>query len=75
MRHKTLKAITHAAERLVGRRRLAKLVRLVTEEVRLDVQNDLTTNGESMVQAVALALPSAIVLDVGAHYGDRKSVV
>ena len=70
MRHKTLKAITHATERLAGRAPLAKLARLVTNEVRLDVQNDLTTNGESIVQAVALALPAPVVLDVGAHYGE-----
>jgi FkbM family methyltransferase len=70
MRHKTLKAVIHATERLVGRPRLAKLARLVTDEVRLDVQNDLTTNGESIVQAVALASAAPVVLDVGAHYGE-----
>ena len=70
MRHKTLKAITHATERLVGRPRLAKLARLVTDEVRLDVQNDLTTNGESIVQEVALSSAAPVILDVGAHYGE-----
>jgi FkbM family methyltransferase len=70
MRHKTLKTVTHAAERLVGRPRLAKLARLVTAEVRLDVENDLTANGESIVQAFALKVATPVVLDVGAHYGE-----
>lgn len=70
MRHGTLKAISHATERLVGRARLAKLARLVTNEVRLDVDNDLTANGESTIQAFALKVAKPVVLDVGAHYGE-----
>jgi FkbM family methyltransferase len=70
MRHKTLKRLTHTTQRIVGRPRLAKLARLVTDEVRLDVQNDLMTNGESIVQAVALKVAAPVVLDVGAHYGE-----
>jgi FkbM family methyltransferase len=70
MPHILLKTLTHATERFVGRPRLAKLARLVTNEIRLDGQNDLTTNGESMVQAVARMVSAPIVLDVGAHYGE-----
>ena len=70
MGHKTLKASTHLTERLAGRARLAKLARLVTDEVRLDAQNDLTTNGESIVQAFSLTGAAPVVLDVGAHYGE-----
>lgn len=60
-------------ERALGRARLAKLARLVTNEVRLDVANDLTRNGESAVQRVALKHASPVVLDVGAHFGEWSS--
>ena len=70
MRHTTIKAIVRAAERVVGRTRLAKLVRLVNDEVRLDGENDITVNGEVIVQKVARSFATPVVLDVGAHYGE-----
>jgi FkbM family methyltransferase len=43
---------------------------LVTNEVRLDIDNDMWANGESIVQAFALQVDAPVVLDVGAHYGE-----
>ena len=70
MRHRGLKAIVHASEGVVGRRRLAQFARLLTNEVRLDVANDIGTNGETLVQRAARTLEDPIVLDVGGHYGE-----
>ncbi len=73
MRHPLLTVLARLAERVLGRARLAKLARLVTNEVRLDVANDLRTNGEAAVQRVALKEASPVVLDVGAHFGEWSS--
>lgn len=70
MRHRGIKAIIHATERVVGRARLAKLARLVNDEVRLDGENDMAVNGEAIVQKVARVFAEPVVLDVGAHYGE-----
>lgn len=74
MRHKTLKSLVrssiNATEWLVGRRRVAKLARFVTNEVRLDVDNHMITNGEAIVQSVALSVANPTILDVGARYGE-----
>lgn len=73
MRHPVLTILARLTERALGRPRLAKLARLVTNEVRLDVANDLTSNGEVFVQRVALQRPAPVVLDVGAHFGEWSS--
>lgn len=70
MRHRALRAVVRASEAAVGRRRLAQFARLMTNEVRLDTDNDMASNGEGIVQEVALGLPNPVVLDVGAHYGE-----
>jgi len=62
--------MVHATERVIGRRRLAKLARLVNNEVRLDGENDMAYNGEAIVQKVARRYADAVVLDVGSHYGE-----
>jgi FkbM family methyltransferase len=62
--------VISATERVVGRARLAKLARLVTNEVRLDVDNEIDSNGETDVQRLALTAPDPIVFDVGAHFGE-----
>jgi FkbM family methyltransferase len=70
MRHKTIKAVVHATQTVVGRQRLAKLARLVTAEVRLDMENEILLNGEALVQRMALSVPEPVIFDVGAHYGE-----
>jgi FkbM family methyltransferase len=70
MRHRGIKAAVRATERVVGRVRLAKLIRLVDNEVRLDGENDIAFNGEGIVQQIARRSVAPVVLDVGAHYGE-----
>lgn len=70
MRHPVLTYAVRGVERLTGRERLAKFARLVTNEVRLDCANDMSSNGESLIQRTALSAESPMVLDVGAHFGE-----
>ena len=70
MRHPVLIYAVRGLERLAGRTRLAKFARLVTNEVRLDGANDMSSNGESLIQRTALSVESPMVLDVGAHFGE-----
>ena len=62
----------------VGRRNLVRLSRLLTMESRLDVGNDLDTNGERMVQERALSSvrqTPIVVFDVGANVGRWTSAL
>ncbi len=68
--HAFLRVTTHVVERLIGRPRLVKLCRLMTNESRLDAPNDIASNGEQMVQRATLLATAPVVLDVGAHYGE-----
>lgn len=70
MRHVALTMFARCAERALGRPRFAKTARVLTNEVRLDVANDMASNGERAVQQVAVGRPSPVVLDVGAHFGE-----
>src|ERR1700730_8170910 len=58
----------------VGRRCLARIGRYLTNTARLDVANDMRTNGEQLVQELVLRnYPKnrdLVVFDVGAHVGD-----
>ena len=58
----------------VGRRSLARIGRYFTNTARLDVANDMRTNGELLVQEVVLRnYPKdrdLVVFDVGANVGD-----
>lgn len=58
----------------LGRGNLVRLARFLTNEVRLDVGNDPSTNGEIMVQSCLLVnyrhQENLCVLDVGANVGD-----
>lgn len=49
---------------------MAKLARFLTNQVRLDTENDISSNGEVLVQSCALQAERPVVLDVGAHYGE-----
>jgi len=64
---------TDVACRVAGRRRVIRTARFVLRRARLDVRNDLRTNGESLLQEWVLALsPSGEVvnvIDVGANVG------
>ncbi len=65
-----LSSVLQFSVRILGRRRAARLARRLTSEVRLDVSNDISTNGERIVQRAALTDPAPVVLDVGAHFGE-----
>jgi FkbM family methyltransferase len=64
---------TAVACRAVGRRNVVRASRFVLYRARLDVQNDLRTNGELSLQRWILELPRAgpelDVIDVGANIG------
>jgi FkbM family methyltransferase len=66
-------ATTDLACRALGRRQVIRAARLVLRRARLDVPNDLSTNGESALQRWVLALvpPGEVVhvADVGANVG------
>src|SRR5690242_2901869 len=58
---------------VLGRRNLVRLGRFLSMQGRLDVANELSSNGELIVQDIALrhAPPGrAVVFDVGANVGD-----
>jgi FkbM family methyltransferase len=64
---------TDLACRAVGRRQVIRAARLVLRRARLDVPNDLSSNGESSLQRWVLALSppgqAVHVADVGANVG------
>lgn len=66
-------AATDLACRAIGRRQVIRAARLVLRRARLDVPNDLRTNGESSLQEWILAMspPGEVVhvADVGANVG------
>lgn len=70
----TKRLVAQTAVRLLGRRNVVRLARLLSNEARFDVPNDLTVNGEQIVQRVALSRSSAeaqpVVFDVGANVGN-----
>lgn len=53
----------------VGRRRAVRAARFVTNVLRYDDGNRIESNGEIMVQRVALSRPQPVVFDVGANVG------
>ncbi len=60
---------------VMGRRNLARFARFLTNEVRLDVNNDMESNGERLVQKAALDIASSskvpvTIFDAGANIGD-----
>lgn len=73
MSHKVLTTAIAATQTVVGRQRLAKFARLLTNVVRLDTANDMATNGEGLVQRAALMANRPVVFDVGAHFGEWSS--
>lgn len=73
MSHRGLRAGVRSIEQLVGRPRLARMARLVTNEVRLDGGNEIETNGEQVVQRVARTAEHPVIFDVGTHEGEWAS--
>jgi FkbM family methyltransferase len=68
-----MSGIAMSAERLLGRRNLARVARFLGDQARLDVPNGMGTNGELTVQAAAMrkAGPAPLVaIDVGANRGE-----
>lgn len=66
-------------EKLMGRGQLARAARFVTNAVRLDVPNDMTKNGETLLAECVLqshteARP-VVVLDCGANVGEYSLMV
>jgi FkbM family methyltransferase len=59
----------------MGRRNLTRLARFLTNESRLDVKNDMESNGERLVQNIFIGIARlskapVVVFDVGANIGD-----
>jgi len=71
--HQAAATATDLACRTVGRRQVVRAARFVLSRARLDIPNDLRTNGESSLQRWILELSPADqhirVLDVGANVG------
>lgn len=65
-----LSSVLQISARVLGRRTAARLARRLTNEIRLDGSNDISTNGERIVQRAASSDPAPVVLDVGAHFGE-----
>jgi FkbM family methyltransferase len=68
----TFRRLALRSSLLVGRRNVYRLSRFLIMGARGDVPNDPRTNGELLVQEIAmkLALSPAVVIDVGANRGD-----
>jgi FkbM family methyltransferase len=70
---------TGLACRAVGRRQVVRAARFVLHRARLDIPNDMSTNGESSLQRWILELSPADreihVLDVGANVGRWSSAM
>lgn len=70
---------TDLACRAVGRRHVVRAATFVLHRARLDISNDLSTNGESSLQRWILELSPAgreiHVLDVGADVGRWSSAM
>jgi FkbM family methyltransferase len=68
------KAVVNTLWGLMGRRNLVRFARTLSQEARFDAGNEIASNGERLVQAVAIeATPrerAPIILDVGANVGD-----
>jgi FkbM family methyltransferase len=78
LRHAAATA-TDLACRAVGRRQVVRAARFVLHHARLDIPNDLSTNGESSLQRWIIELSPAgreiHVLDVGANVGRWSSAM
>ena len=75
MKDLILKVVTTALWAILGRRNLARFSRHLTDQVRLDVNNDMESNGERLVQAALLTIAGesvdpVVVFDAGANLGD-----
>lgn len=75
MKEIILKAVTSVLWTVLGRRNLARFSRHLTNQVRLDMNNEMDSNGERLVQGVILAIAGkssepVVVFDAGANVGD-----
>lgn len=63
----------------MGRRNLVRLARFLSNEARLDCPNDMSSNGELMVQdrvlGQAVSSERTVVFDVGANVGDWSAAL
>ena len=69
------KAVVKTLWLILGRRNLARFARFITNEVRMDTINDMSSNGELTVQSVALDIArskdqESVVFDAGANIGE-----
>ena len=66
-----LRSILRKSVPLIGRRNLYRVSRFLSMAARGDVPNDPATNGEWLVQGIAIQIdPTPTVFDVGANIGD-----
>src|SRR5687768_9251374 len=68
------RAIVNTLWTAMGRRNLVRFARFLTNESRLDLNNDMTVNGEYLVQDFVIrganGHTNTIVFDVGANIGE-----
>jgi FkbM family methyltransferase len=68
------KAVVGSLWTMLGRRNIVRLGRLLSNEGRFDVSNDMAANGEFMVQQIAIRHTKAdqkpVFFDVGANVGE-----
>lgn len=68
-----IRSVLRGIETLVGRPRLARAARYLTNVVRHDSPNSITGNGERRVQRACAVTGGGYVFDVGAHFGEWSS--
>src|SRR5687768_11844314 len=68
------RAIVNTLWAAMGRRNLVRFARFLTNESRLDLNNEMTANGEFLVQDFIIRRANdhtnTVVLDVGANIGE-----
>ena len=72
-------ALVGVLRRALGRRHLVRLSRYLLDQARLDVPNDIDSNGEHLVQSIAAASFKTngrfVVFDVGANSGQWSTAL
>jgi FkbM family methyltransferase len=65
-------ASTHAIPRVLGRRTTVRIGRRLLAGARFEAANDMSTNGELVLQQAVMAAAGSpvVVVDVGSHYGE-----
>jgi FkbM family methyltransferase len=70
LKREVARKIVNLLTAIVGRQRMVRGLRFVTNTVRFDGPNQMASNGEAYVQRCVLTDPNPIVFDVGCHFGE-----